>query len=235
MNSIGFKWELNWKLLKQTDYSKSRNIKRIIWNMDQLWNMAVMGDAVALSIYLDINQAINAEGILTKGQRDFLCLWRDGFKQIEIAAKYRISQQQVSVRIGRAIRNISKGLRKGGIYMGKVYIVSDKPVGETITDIGVSTKIRCAGCCNEFSRGDLLAVKSRYDGADVYLCSKCHRKYAISMARFFYNTQRYPDIYIKGGHEFGNINSTGEVYRGEYCPKCYLYLTTEGKCPSCTH
>jgi len=215
------------------DYSKPHAIRIGLAHLEGLWRLGVKGDTVALSIYFDLTQAVYADGIITDRQRDILTMWLDGFSQIDIATKYRISQQQVSVRINRAICNISKKIRGRELYMGSVYIASDKPRGESITDIEISRTLRCAGCHKEHPIKDL-----RLTGGSVYRCANCYQKYLDRYANkkpVTYNPSTHPSWVFYGGHRFSNINSTGEVYENGYCPVCFLILTTEKKCPSVGH
>jgi len=82
-------------------------------NLDGLMHLARKGDTVAHSIFIDLNNALYFEGVLTFKQRKFLQLWLEGYRQIDIAADHRLAQYQVSRVINSGIRNICLFLGKG--------------------------------------------------------------------------------------------------------------------------
>ena len=75
--------------------------------MVNLEHHAYKGDSVAHSILIDLQEAINTDGVLTFRQRKFLQLWLEGYRQIDIAAMHSVTQKNVSVRINKAVKNIS--------------------------------------------------------------------------------------------------------------------------------
>jgi len=79
--------------------------------MDRFEHQARKGDTVAHSILIDLRGAIDADGVLTFKQRKYLKLWLDGYRQIEIAAMHRRSQDTVSRVISKGVVNISIFLR----------------------------------------------------------------------------------------------------------------------------
>ncbi len=101
---------MNWELLNRTDYSKPRIIKNALRNMTQLERAAEKGDQVAASIVIDLQNAMNDDGVLTFRQKKFLQLWLDGHRQIDIATMHRVSQQAVDLKIRRGVKNISEYL-----------------------------------------------------------------------------------------------------------------------------
>ncbi len=98
---------MNWELLNRTDYSKPRIIKNALRNMTQLERAAENGDQVAASIVIDLQNAMNDDGVLTFRQKKFLMLWLDGHRQIDIAMMHRISREAVTIKLARATKNIS--------------------------------------------------------------------------------------------------------------------------------
>ena len=88
-------------------YSSPGTVKKLLRSLDELMKQAGKGDQVAHSIYLDLDNALYYEGVLSFKQRKYLKLWLDGYRQIDIAAMHRVSQQAVQGSINSATRNIS--------------------------------------------------------------------------------------------------------------------------------
>ena len=94
-------------------YGSPKSVKNMLRNLDGLMHLARKGDTVAHSIFIDLNNAFYFEGVLTFRQRKFLQLWLEGYRQIDIAANHRISQQAVEKTINRGVRNITIYLKQG--------------------------------------------------------------------------------------------------------------------------
>ena len=103
---------VNWKLLYRADYSNPRAIKKLLLSMDSLRCLAQKGDTVALSIYLDLKDALYAEGVLSKKQRKYLLLWMAGYEQNQIGWMCGAGQDVISRGISRGAKNISKYLQE---------------------------------------------------------------------------------------------------------------------------
>ena len=100
----------NWELLNDANYNSPRVVKRLLRRMINLEHRARKGDSVAQAVLIDLQDAIEAERVLTFKQRKYLRLWLDGYRQIDIATMHRVSQQAVSMKIDRAVKNISRHL-----------------------------------------------------------------------------------------------------------------------------
>ncbi len=103
---------VNWELLYRADYSNPRAIKKLLLGMDSLRCLAKRGDTVALSIYLDLKDALYAGGVLSKKQRKYLLLWMAGYEQDQIGWMCEVRQNTVSMVVLAGIKNISKYLNK---------------------------------------------------------------------------------------------------------------------------
>jgi hypothetical protein len=101
----------NWQLLNDANYHSPSVIKRLLRKMISLEHYARKGDTVAQSILIDLTDAIEADQVLTFKQRKYLKLWLDGYRQIDIAAMHRRSQNTVSMVIDKGVSNISVYLR----------------------------------------------------------------------------------------------------------------------------
>jgi len=97
----------NWELMNYARYDSPHIVKGLLRRKGSLTHYARKGDSVAHSILIDLNDAMDAEGVLTFKQRKYLKLWLDGHRQIDIAAMHRTSQDNVAHIINRATRNIS--------------------------------------------------------------------------------------------------------------------------------
>ena len=93
-------------------YSSPGTVKKLLRSLDELIKQAGKGDQVAHSIYLDLDNALYYEGVLSFKQRKYLKLWLDGYRQIDIAAMHRVSQEAVTQTINRGVGNISLFLTK---------------------------------------------------------------------------------------------------------------------------
>ena len=87
-------------------YGSPKSVKNMLRNLDGLMHLARKGDAVAHSIFIDLNNALYFEGVLSFKQRKYLMLWLEGYRQIDIAAQHRIAERNVRSTINRGIRNI---------------------------------------------------------------------------------------------------------------------------------
>ena len=101
----------NWELLNDANYHSPYVIKRLLRKMISLEHYARKGDTVAQSILIDLTDAINNDKVLTYKQQRYLKLWLEGYRQIDIAAMHRRSQNTVSVVINKGVENISIHLR----------------------------------------------------------------------------------------------------------------------------
>ena len=97
----------NWELLNDANYHSPHVVKRLLRKMISLEHYARKGDTVAQSILIDLTDAMNNDKVLTYKQQRYLKLWLEGYRQIDIAAMHRISQQAVGRRIDKAAINIS--------------------------------------------------------------------------------------------------------------------------------
>ena len=97
----------NWELMNYARYDSPHIVKGLLRRKGSLTHYARKGDSVAHSILIDLNDAMDADGVLTFKQRKYLKLWLDGHRQIDIAAMHRTSQDNVAHIINRATRNIS--------------------------------------------------------------------------------------------------------------------------------
>ena len=97
----------NWELMNYARYDSPHIVKGLLRRKGSLTHYARKGDSVAHSILIDLDEAMEAEGVLTFKQRKYLKLWLDGHRQIDIAAMHRRSQDTISRVIDRGIRNIS--------------------------------------------------------------------------------------------------------------------------------
>ena len=97
--------------MNQARYRTPGGIKKLLRQMNQLEHYARKGDTVAHAILMDLNNAIEGDGVLTFKQRKYLKLWLDGFRQIDIAAMHRRSQNTISMVIDKGAKNISVYLR----------------------------------------------------------------------------------------------------------------------------
>ena len=101
----------NWELLNDAYYNSPKVVKRLLRRMINLEHRARKGDSVAQSVLIDLQDAIEAERVLTFKQRKYLKLWLEGYRQIEIAAMHRTSQVNISQTISRSAKNISSFLK----------------------------------------------------------------------------------------------------------------------------
>ena len=101
----------NWELLNDANYHSPYVVKRLLRKMINLEHYARKGDTVAQSILIDLTDAINNDKVLTYKQQRYLKLWLEGYRQIDIAAMHRRSQNTVSVVINKGVENISIHLR----------------------------------------------------------------------------------------------------------------------------
>ena len=101
----------NWELLNDANYHSPYVVKRLLRKMINLEHYARKGDTVAQSILIDLTDAINDDKVLTFKQRKYLTLWLDGYRQIDIAAMHRRSQDTVSRVINKGVVNISIHLK----------------------------------------------------------------------------------------------------------------------------
>ncbi len=120
---------MNWDLMNRIDYSNPRIVKNVLRNYDELMRLALKGDAVAMTICVDIKRAVRAKGVLTFKQRRYLALWWQGLTTIEIATNYHKAPRAIGITINRAFGNISSflskkypfypsklGISEGGLY-----------------------------------------------------------------------------------------------------------------------
>jgi len=101
----------NWELMNYARYDSPHIVKGLLRRKGSLTHYARKGDSVAHSILIDLDEAMKAEGVLTFKQKKYLKLWLDGYRQIDIAAMHRRSQNTVSEVINKGVKNISAYLR----------------------------------------------------------------------------------------------------------------------------
>lgn len=106
---------INHRLLYSMDYNNSNVIRGAIINMDKLKDSGASGDQVALSIYIDMKEAIvGKRSPLTHHQRKAIRLnLVHDIPQNEVAELMGISQRVVSFHVTKGLKNISKFLMLG--------------------------------------------------------------------------------------------------------------------------
>ena len=93
-------------------YSSPGTVKKLLRSLDELMKQAGKGDQVAHSIYLDLDNALYYEGVLSFKQRKYLKLWLDGYMLIDIAAMHRRDISTISRTINKGVSNISVFLQQ---------------------------------------------------------------------------------------------------------------------------
>ena len=101
----------NWWLLNYAEYERVDVIKRFLFTLYQIKDLAWHGDSVAQSILIDITDAFN-EAPLTNTQREYLRLHIVGYEQKEMVIILQRSKGTISEVVTRGCRRIINILEK---------------------------------------------------------------------------------------------------------------------------
>jgi predicted DNA-binding protein (UPF0251 family) len=219
VDSIGFKWELNWELLDSADYEKFNAVKRMVILYSWLEKKAIAGDTVAAAIWIDIKNAIYSEPPLKGKQLEVVELVSQHYlTQEQVGLEMCISQQAVSRLLNRAVNTIMNKLNSGKMYGdyengGSIitYTASDSPQDQSI-EMEIINKYNCCMCYGVFDWSEIGNTAIGYEGDVVYRCRDCYAKW------------------IAAGGNSVHRNTTAICDVAYYCPKCMVKLTTTKQC-----
>lgn len=108
----------NHVLMNSVDYTNKKSVRRIIGSYYLLEDLCRKGDQVAMSIYIDITEAMDGKNsTLTEEERTYIkANLIDGRIQSDIAEEHEVGQRDVSTNIRTGIKKIVDILTSGELY-----------------------------------------------------------------------------------------------------------------------
>jgi len=108
----------NFTLMQIADYSNIKQIKNLLRNYSNIFELAQCGDGVALSIYVDLKESLDPKHqVLTEIQLRCINLYYlDRWTLQEIGEHYERDESTISENINGGIKRIQKALLNGILY-----------------------------------------------------------------------------------------------------------------------